>query len=146
MRIIAKTQFDLTTLFEYIKHFTGENVVKTTGKPHSVMLGYNPHLDKHGYYTFITGVVTNNYITLIENFDLTVTTLEQVDDRRIILISGSLDQWFIAINRNERIRSVNDIMEKAYLYFRDVEGLGYLWNSFSKVRDPKGNLLLLEKK
>ena len=150
MIIVAKTQVDLTTLFRCIEEYTGRADKKTGENNINTLLKSinNDSLIRHIFYTFMTCIHDHVMFDIYESLDLELITLDKTINPKIVLISGSLEQWKNAIvtgcNLNNK-PELNTLLTSAYSKFKNSENLGYLWSDY-KTNTKNQQLKFLELK
>lgn len=135
---IAKSQFDLTTLFKTIKEYTGEDCkVSGEGNANTIIKSLkNQAILKHISYSFMTAIPDDIIMEIIEKLNLTILIVDNEVSPKLMLLTGSLEQWKNSIITGCNIKgkpALNKILAAAFTHFKNTENLGYLFDGYSCV-------------
>lgn len=145
MKIVGKTNFDLTTLFRGVEAYTGQGCqVSGESNCNTLIKSFknNENILKAIHYTFMTVITEEIVVDIYECLDLKVIRLEG----KLSLISGSLFDWKSSIVRGCNLNGyleLNNLLSIAYNKFKNEENLGWLWLDY-KTTTKNNQLRFIE--
>jgi hypothetical protein len=148
MKLISKTNFDLTTLFAAMQAYTGkdckvggENNVNTVIKSLN-----NPDLLNHIHFTFLTAQLDETIIDILQSLRLKVIIIDETGSPKLIFLTASLEDWKYSIIKGSNLFSrpiLNNLLKSAYTHFKNVENLGFIFDDH-QVMNKNGQIKFLE--